>query len=275
MSYVCNPKVRLVIVSLFLLITGCANPPNTPESLPSLAERKYREMAQCVDMRIDEANKLANLTKDGHGRIMQACATQYGSLRVARHGARLPDIPYEYWQLRILRSYAASLERAKSQTLTLKANGEDSFLESYHALQGHLVVVNSAIMKCPADYQKPGEMLVLVQTLRSTKELLEVSNRFITLRDQEAPSKLKGLVQDFKLKAYSAFVEAADSMFEKQKQPGTCPKALDLKLTELALNEYFQRLSLLDGDGLSKGLKEALQGIKLKAVDILKTVRSV
>jgi hypothetical protein len=34
---------------------------------------------------------------------------------------------------------------------------------------------------------------------------------------------------------------------------------LDLRLTESALNDYLQKLSLLDADGLSKELKDALQ----------------
>lgn len=42
---------------------------------------------------------------------------------------------------------------------------------------------------------------------------------------------------------------------------------LDLRLTESALNDYLQKLSLLDADGLSKELKDALQDIKFKAND--------
>lgn len=265
-------KSRMALAGLLFLIAGCAAP---PESMSSLAERKYREMAQCIDMRTDEAIERGNFTKFSYGPILQACASQSGSLRVARYGARLPDIPYEYWQLKVLRSFAAHLDQIKSQATSVKATVEDSFLESYYALQSQLVLANTAIAQCPAEYQKSGEMLVLVKTLRSTKELLEVSDRFIALRDGELPSSLRGQVQDFKLKAYSAFVEAADSAFTKQKQPSTCPKSLDVKLTESALNEYFQKLSLLDGDGLSKDLKDALQKIKYKAADILKSVRNV
>jgi hypothetical protein len=265
-------KSKLAISGIILSIAGCAAP---PESMSSLAERKYREMAQCVDMRTDEAIEQGNFTKFSYGPILQACTSQSGSLRVARYGARLPDIPYEYWQLKVLRSYAVNLDRTKSQATSVNATGETSFLESYYALQGQLVLANTAIAQCPAEYEKSGEMLVLVKTLRSTKELLEVSDQFIALRDREQASSLRGKVQDFKLKAYSAFVEAADSAFTKQKQPSTCPKALDVKLTESALNEYFQKLSLLDGDGLSKGLKDALQKIKYKAADILKSVRNV
>jgi hypothetical protein len=274
--YCCMPKLyklRLTVATgLLFLVAGCAAP---PESMSSLAERKYREMTQCVDQRTDEAIERGNFNKFSYGPILQACASQYGSLRVARNGARLPDIPYEYWQLKIFRSYGAYLKRTQSQATSVKATGEDCFLESYYSLQGQLVLANTALMQCPADYQKPGEMLVLVKTLLSTKELLEVSDRFIALRDQEMPSNLRGLVQDFKLKAYSAFVEAADSAFEKQKQPSTCPKVLDLRLTESALNDYLQKLSLLDADGLSKELKDALQDIKFKANDILKAVRNV
>ena len=265
-------SLKITITAFLLLISGCATP---TESMSNLAEKKYQAMAQCVEIRTNEAIERGDFTKYSYGPIMKACASEYGSLRVARYGAKLPDIPYEYWQIKILRAHAASQERTIRQATPIKADGENRFLESYYALQGHLVLATIAVTQCHEDFQKPGEMLVLVKTLRSTKELLEVSDRFIALRDQEIPSNLKGLVEDFKLKANSTFIETANSVFEKQKQPNTCPKALDLKLTESVLNAYFQNLSLLDGDGFSKGLKDALQGIKYKVTDILKAVRNV
>lgn len=264
--------IKYVIAGLFFIVTGCATP---RESMSSLAVRKYQEMTKCVDMRTEETIEQGSFDKFSYGPILNACGREYTSLNIARYGAKLPALPYEYWQLKILQRFVVNQDQIKNSTTSIQANGEDKFLESYYALQAQMVLANTAIEKCPEDYKKQGEMLVLVQTLKSTRELIQVTERFISLRDKEMPSKLQGLVQEFKLKAYAAFGEAADSAFETQKQPNSCPKVLDLKVTESALNEYFLNLSLLDGNELSKELKDALQRIKIKAVEILKAVRYV
>jgi hypothetical protein len=267
-----NRNFHRATVCSVLLIAGCAAP---KESMSSLAAQKYQEMTKCVDLRIEETIERGDFNQYSYGPIISACGSEYGSLGVARYGAKLPKIPYEYWQLKILQSYALNQDRVKNPKTSTKAKGEDKFLVSYYTLQGQMVLANTAITKCPEDYKKQGEMLVLVQALQSTRELIQVTERFISLRDKEMPSNLQGLIQDFKLKAYASFGEAADSAFETQKQPNSCPKALDLKLMESTLNEYFLNLSLLDGNELSKELKDALQRIKLKAVEILKAVRYV
>jgi hypothetical protein len=266
-------RVFLVFVVFLLLINGCANSLNNSISLSA---KKYLQMESCVDLTTENYIKRNDLNGYNYGDILKSCSPEYGSLAVARYADGLSPIPYEFWQLRVMKKLQEAKQANAEKAATQKQSASESnFMSAYYALQGRLVIVNTAFEKCPTEYASDGKVSVHKNNLSQIREILLESNEFIELRDREVGRNLKSLIDEFKRISSTEFIKTVDGMFTTEKLSSVCAKALNADGTEEALSEFIVALSKLEKEQLGTESRRALHKIKLKIVAIINTFHQV
>lgn len=262
--------IPLISASLF----GCAV---SPSPTRSLSIQKYQAMEACVDGRTNEKIKLGELQSGTYSEILKSCSSEYGSLAVARYADGLPPIPYEFWQLKIIKKIqeAAQQTTSSSAKTASQKSAEAKFMTAYYALQGRLVIVGTAFEKCPSDLTSDGRSTVHRNTLSQSRAIFLAADNFVFLWDRDLKGQLKAAMDEYKRTAAAEFVKIVDSLFVSEKLDQTCAKAMDLGLTDEALVDFIESLADLDKQNLSADVRSSVQEIKAKIVSTLGTLRKV
>lgn len=234
-------------------------------------------MEACVDGRTNEKIMLGELQSGTYSEILNSCSSEYGSLAVARYADGLPPIPYEFWQLKIIkRIQEAAPQTTSSSTKTASQKAaEAKFMTAYYALQGRLVIVGTAFEKCPSNLTSDGRYTVHRNTLSQSRAIFLAADNFVTIWDRDLKGHLKAVMDEYRRSAAAEFVKIVDSLFIPEKMSQTCSKAMDLGLTEEALVEFIEALAELDKQDLSSEIRSSIQDIKVKIVTTLGALRKV
>jgi hypothetical protein len=231
-------------------------------------------MESCVELQTNETIARGEFGKYSYGPILKSCATQYGSLAVARYGDGLPPLPYEYWQLQVLKRLSDS-QSVNQNKQNIQIKGEQEFLTGYYALQGRVVIVSTALEKCPQTSSLDGKISLHKNNLSQIREILIASDDFIKLRDRAISRQLSTQLEQHQKKLHVEFIKALDSAFVPEKISATCSKALDFKITEATLVDFLNGLDGLNGVGVSQELSTSILSIKRKISTVLGSLQKV
>jgi hypothetical protein len=232
-------------------------------------------MQACLDTQVDSLIDRATDVNDyNYHSLVELCSTEHLRLNALRERVGLPKIGIDYWQPRVTQRIAEGLKRTGNRRHGYSQN-EGNFVTQYHALRGYVVIIGTALERCPKDNSNSALLVVLGKTLDQARSVLVASDQFVELTEKKGLNTEEySVFQNMKSQATKEFLRTTDTLFSPEKMQSSCVRALTPSGLEQSLAEYLVALNRVDESKLDQELKGALAKIKQSVAALLSTLRT-